>query len=666
MSAHITFSPLLPWPVVATLAVLTLLPCLLALATRRRGGLLRLAGFAVLAVTLAGPRWTENSVQKLPDVALVLVDQSASMDLGTRREMADRALAALRASAAQTGSTRVIVADIPPATSGGTQILPALHQALANIQPDQLSGIIAITDGEISDAAGLPHDAPFSALLTAAGEETDRELRLDNAPAFGLVGQSVPLRLTVFDHGADDAGTTVPVTVTEDGQPVVTAAAVIGQPLNVRLPVRHAGPAVVVASAPPLAGAVTAINDQAAFTLTGIHKRLNVLLVSGSPNPGERAWRLLLKSDPAVQLVHFTILRLPGEPIDADPRDVALVPFPVRELFETDIRRFDLIILDQFNANDLLPAEYLANIAAYVENGGALLTEVGPEFAGPDSLAGSPLAPVLPAIPAAPGTVTQDFAPTITPLGARHPVTAPFAGRTLARWGRMEAAMPRPGSRVLMTGAGHLPLLVLDRAGKGRTGILLSDQLWLWTRGGAHAGPALPLLRRVVHWFLHEPALEAEALTATVAHGRLSIDRRTLDPSYPGDATVTFPDGQRKILPLKQTAPGRFTATLPLPNGTGVWKVREGGRTAYAAASPENAAEYHDLAATASAVRGVARNIIWLGRNSTPTLGPLLTPRHAVQVTGSSSLPLLPPLPTLLVALVLITAAWWRENGAPS
>jgi hypothetical protein len=661
MIAHITFSPLLPWAVVATLAVLTLLPCLLALATRRRGGLLRLAGFALLVIILAGPRWVEHTAQKLPDVALVLVDQSASMDIGTRHAMAARALAALRASA---GTTRLIVANIPPAESGGTQILPALHQALANIQPDQLAGTIAITDGEIADAAGLPHDAPFSALLTASGEETDRELRLDNAPSFGLVGQTLPLRLTVFDHGADDAGTIVPVTVTEDGQPVATASAIVGQPLSVSLPVRHAGPAVIVASAPPLIGAVSAFNNQAAFTLTGIHKRLNVLLVSGSPNQGERAWRLLLKSDLAVQLVHFTILRLPGEPLDADQRDIALVPFPVRELFETDIGKFDLIILDQFNANDLLPPQYLANIAAYVQSGGALLAEVGPEFAGPESLAGSALGPVLPAIPAAPGTVTGDFSPVITPLGARHPVTASFASQKLAPWGRMEVATPSPGSLVLMAGADNLPLLVLGRAGKGRTGILLSDQLWLWTRGGAHAGPALPLLRRLVHWFLHEPALEAEALTATVAHDRLSIDRRTLSPSYPGDATVIDPDGQSQTVPLTKTAPGRYTATLALKKSTGVWKVSEDGDTAYAVAAPENTAEYHDLAATASNVRGVAQNIIWLGHDPAPALGPLLTHRHAEQITGTSSLPLIPPLPALLVALALITAAWWRENGA--
>ena len=106
---------------------------------------------------------------------------------------------------------------------------------------------------------------------------------------------------------------------------------------SVSLPIRHAGPTVITASVRRCPATISQINNQAAFTLTGIHKRLNVLLISGSPDQGERAWRLLLKSDPAVQLVHFTILRTPGEPLDADPQDIALVPFPVRELFETDI-----------------------------------------------------------------------------------------------------------------------------------------------------------------------------------------------------------------------------------------------------------------------------------------------------------------------------------------
>ena len=56
--------------------------------------------------------------------------------------------------------------------------------------------------------------------------------------------------------------------------------------------------------------------------------RLRVLLVSGEPYPGERVWRNLLKADPAVDLVHFTILR-PPEKQDGTPiRELALIAFP--------------------------------------------------------------------------------------------------------------------------------------------------------------------------------------------------------------------------------------------------------------------------------------------------------------------------------------------------
>ena len=46
--------------------------------------------------------------------------------------------------------------------------------------------------------------------------------------------------------------------------------------------------------------------------------RLKVLLISGEPHAGERAWRSLLKSDPSVDLVHITILR-PPEKLDGTP-----------------------------------------------------------------------------------------------------------------------------------------------------------------------------------------------------------------------------------------------------------------------------------------------------------------------------------------------------------
>jgi hypothetical protein len=499
-------------------------------------------------------------------------------------------------------------------------------------------------------------------LLTAQAPETDRELRLLDAPAYGLVGKTVTLKFVILDHGVDDSGTSAGVTISVDGTIIATPQVTIGQPSSVEIPVTHAGPATIAVVVEKLPGEISRINNQTAFTLNGIHKRLNILLISGSPNQGERSWRLLLKSDPSVQLVHFTILRTPGETIDADPEDLALVPFPVHQLFETDIGKFDLIIMDRFDAAGLLPASYLGNIADYVQNGGALLTEVGPEFASPDSLAFSPLSVILPAAPVDPGTITQQFTPQITALGARHPVTAPLAGLTLPPWYRMEAATPASGD-VLMTGAGNAPLLILGDAGKGRIGMLLSDQLWLWTRGGRHEGPALPLLRRIVHWLLREPALEAENLTATIRGDQLVVDRQTIMAGDPGPATITAPDGKTSSLSLVQTAPGHFTGSMLVPaQSFGVWKIAQGKLAAFAASNAANTMEYQDLAATDEILRPLSRNLIWLGKDPHPTLAPLLTPRHAAQVTGTRDIPLLPPLPALLAVITVLFAAWWREN----
>ncbi len=64
------------------------------------------------------------------------------------------------------------------------------------------------------------------------------------------------------------------------------------------------------------------------------------------------------------------------------------------------------------------------------------------------------------------------------------------------------------------------PVLALDRAGQGRTALLLSDQIWLWSRGHDGGGPQAELLRRIAHWLMQEPDLEENALTARVADGR--------------------------------------------------------------------------------------------------------------------------------------------------
>src|SRR6516165_11384819 len=135
--------------------------------------------------------------------------------------------------------------------------------------------------------------------------------------------------------------------------------------------------------------------------------------MSGEPHAGERVWRNILKSDPSVDLVHFTILR-PPEKQDGTPiRELSLIAFPIRELFDVRLDEFDLIIFDRYSRRGVIPQAYLENVARYVRKGGAFLEAAGPSFGTPMSLSRTPLGTILPAEPTG-NTYEEGFKPQLT------------------------------------------------------------------------------------------------------------------------------------------------------------------------------------------------------------------------------------------------------------
>ncbi|MEO1331701.1 MAG: hypothetical protein AAFW46_18810, partial [Pseudomonadota bacterium] len=282
-------------------------------------------------------------------------------------------------------------------------------------------------------------------------------------------------------------------------------------------------------------------NNVAAFSINGVRDRLRVLLVSGEPHAGERTWRNLLKSDPAVDLVHFTILRPPRKRAYAERNELSLIPFPTHELFEVKLDEFDLIVFDRYRRWGILETRYISNIVDFVREGGAVLVSTGPAFAGVESMFRTPLADILPAAPTS-FVIEAAYRPTLTDLGGRHPVTRTLPGRGgaggLPTWGRWFRQIDVAADRgdVIMSGADERPLLILDRVDEGRVAMLASDHAWLWTRGYDGGGPQAELLRRLAHWLMKEPELEEEALTAEPAEGGFLVERRSLAD---GAKTVT-------------------------------------------------------------------------------------------------------------------------------
>ena len=298
----------------------------------------------------------------------------------------------------------------------------------------------------------------------------------------------------------------------------------------------------------PLAGELTAVNNRAVAAIEGIRENLRVLLVSGEPHAGERTWRNLLKSDAAVDLVHFTILR-PPEKQDGTPiNELSLIAFPTRELFSEKIDQFDLIIFDRYQHRGVLPILYFDNIARYVRDGGAR--------------ARSPPVPTTPMTAASTTRRCRRSCPSRRPARSSRSRYFPRDHRCRqapsgdARSRRIRASIPphwgrwfrlidveKPQGEIVMKGAEDKPLLVLNRVGKGRVALLLSDHAWLWARGFEGGGPHVDLLRRLAHWLMKEPDLEEEALRATARAGELTVEQQTMaDTATP--AIVRSPSGK--------------------------------------------------------------------------------------------------------------------------
>ena len=682
------FAPLLPWPAIWAGAAAALGLLGFALWRGLRGWALRAGALAALLAALAGPQMQAEEKTPLSDIVIVLEDASSSQSLPDRAAQTAAALAHLETELAALPGTEIRRLRIGDgAENGGSLIGAALAQALAEVPRDRLAGALVVSDGLAHDSALTPAlPAPLHLLLTGRAADWDRRLLIQTAPAFGIIGEPVSIRLRVEDQGAVPTGTgaMTDVAIAIDGAAPERYRVPVGQDLDLPLVLSHGGQNVVQITLDPAPGELTERNNTAVVQINGVRDRLRVLLVSGEPHAGERTWRNLLKSDSALDLVHFTILRPPEKQDGVAVDELALIAFPTRELFVDKIDEFDLIIFDRYRERGLLPANYFDNIRAYVERGGAVLIAAGPEFATVESLYRTALGPIMPARPT--GRVLDGaFLPRPTTEGTRHPVTAGLAGAPTQdpeapHWGRWLRQIELVAARgqVVMEGADGKPLLVLDRAGKGRVALLGSDHAWLWDRGYEGGGPQLELLRRIAHWAMQEPELEEEALYAQVEPGSLTLTlvRRTL-AEQAAPVSVTGPDGAAAEVALTETAPGRFTARWVAP-GPGLYRLRSGELERVAALGPAAPREFEATiadpaplaAAMAASGGGVAR--IEAGQPDIRRVSPGrtaagrgwlgITPRGASATTGLRVTPLLPGWAFLLLAAALSLAAWLVEG----
>jgi hypothetical protein len=693
MFQAITFDPSLPPPLILALAALSFLVIGFALWRGLTGWWLRALAALLLLLALAGPSLRREDRTPVPNIALVVIDDSASNRLDDRGDQLTAALDGLRAELRRVGETAPLeVREVHVTDQGadGTLLLTALSDAVAELPADRIAGAILVTDGQIHDPQALTaFPAPVQVLLTGHAADWDRRVVIETAPAFAIVDEPVSLTLRVEDLGAAPApeGQGRPeatLSIALDGGDPIDFQVPLNQSVTLPVTLKRGGMNTLRISTPARMGELTDRNNAEIVSINGVRDRLRVLLVSGEPYPGERTWRNLLKSDSSVDLVHFTILRPPDKQDYVPVFELSLIAFPTQELFMEKVDEFDLIIFDRYKRRGILPNAYFENIVRYVRDGGALLIASGADFAGAESLYRSPLREVLPVEPTG-RVIEEGFTPRIPLVGERHPVTAgledhaprPTSEDGTPGWGRWFRAVDVAASGpVVMEGPENTPLLVLQHEGEGRVAVLTSDEAWLWSRGYERGGPQMELLRRLAHWLMKEPELEEEVLLGTGDEGAVVVTRRTLADTIP-EVVATSPSGVEQTVAMTEVAPGRWQGRIEEAEN-GAWRLANGDLVATAVVGPPSPNEFRDPVSTGAvlgplteATRGGVKRledglpsirIVREGRVAEGRGWIGLADREAYQLRDIRQVELAPAWAMLLLSAGLILAAWRLEG----
>jgi len=392
------------------------------------------------------------------------------------------------------------------------------------------------------------------------------------ADEFAFVRTPVTIEAIVRQNGLPDRQ--IDVTLMRDGRPMATRAVVLRggsseEKISFDWVPDQPGTFVFRIATAVLNGEALASNNAQLFTVKVIRDRVRVLHVCGRPSWDERFLRAMLRRDPNVDLVSFFILRTETDEQPWNRNELSLIPFPTYEIFEDQLRSFDLVIFQNFNYGPYGVEPYLAGIREYVEQGGAFAMVGGDLSFGAGGYAHTPLQEILPVEvprpegPAASLAMSSDtFKPKLTVQGRGHPVTALLmdAKENEARWGKLPAieglnpvVRLRPGTVPLLThptlrieGGKPAPLLVVGEPGKGRSMALMTDTAWYWGMVAAGEGDDGRAFQRfwenAIRWLVRDPALTLLHIDLDRAeyrrHQSPSVRVRAVHPDYTPAAGV--------------------------------------------------------------------------------------------------------------------------------
>lgn len=649
-----------PYIVLAcVLAALSALLLLIELFRSKRGqkgtwaiALSGLCAAALLLLAVLRPVAVRSKVSLVGSKVVVLADGSRSIDLpglsGSRRESLSRALLELgkrgsevRFSLLRFGETKASgledkqtplgisegsIASLKAAHPFSNSDLSGAVESLSRAADERPAAIVVLSDGrldrpseataqeEIKNALGHLQ-VPVHTVALAKDAPSDASIRNIRSAGAAVAHQPLSLRIEIGCDGGLSCDE-IPVfarELREQGEPTPLASGTAHvengkASLELQITLDRAGSRILEIEIKSPKGDTIPENDKRLFTIDVTRERVRVLHVAGRPTYDVRALRMWLKSDAAVDVVAFFILRTLSDDVNAPPDDLSLIPFPVDELFSVHLPSFDAVVLQDFDARPYDLEKHLPALARYVEKGGGLIMVGGPDSFVPGHYAGTPLARVLPVeLPAYDrrnqGVDLAAFAPRFTDAGRMAPVLGPLRALIGEELPEMPGANlvgdARADATVLLT---HptlktpkglpMPILSLGEPASGRSIALAMDgsHKLLFSAFAANAAGRAhgAFWDAMLGWLMRDPRFEPavidipgsciageestlrlKPLAGQKGRAEVTITRLGSGESVKKQSAELNEKGEAIMIPLGRLASGGYSALVEMRAGAG-------------------------------------------------------------------------------------------------
>ena len=384
-----------------------------------------------------------------------------------------------------------------------TRIGNAIDHVLQDTAGQPLAGIVLLSDG----GQNMGEDPALSARRAAEiqapiysvgfGDPTPpRDVAVTSLLADEVVrkGDEVVVSVSIRNRGF--GGSTVPVTLRMGDrvlarQNVALAKDGQKQELNLSFTPDVAGAKTLTVSIPGQTGEITLSNNEKAWPIRIVDKKLRILYIEGYPRWEYRYLKNAILRD---KTTLFSCILVEADPSLGGEGNQPIYGFPrdKKALFA-----YDIIILGDV-PRDFFSAADMKNMRAFVEErGGSLITMAGELFT-PWQYRGTDLEAVWPIeVPASRREILfrDPFQLELTDAGARNPMMflLPEVDRNRNLWHALPGMYwcgvvdrTKPGASVLaqhptQTGTeGKIPLMAVQQVGEGTSFMTLVDSTWQW------------------------------------------------------------------------------------------------------------------------------------------------------------------------------------------